>query len=59
MSKVRLGVIGVGTQGGFYAGLLTGKSSFPGMPFSGVKPEGIALGALCDVDPAAKTKCAG
>jgi predicted dehydrogenase len=56
--KVKLGIIGVGTQGGFYANLLTGQSAFPGMPASGVKPEGIELGALCDIDPAAKARCA-
>lgn len=58
MKQVRLGIIGVGTQGSFYANLLTGQSSFPGMPASGVKPEQIALGALCDIDPAVKAKCA-
>ena len=58
MSKVRLGIIGVGTQGGFYANLLTGQSSFPGMPASGVKLDKIELGALCDNDPAVKARCA-
>lgn len=56
MSKVRLGIIGVGTQGGFYANLLTGQSSYPGMPAS--KSERIELGALCDTDPAVKARCA-
>lgn len=58
MDKVKLGIIGVGTQGGFYANLLTGQSSFPGMPAGGIKPEAIELGALCDIDPAVKARCA-
>ena len=58
MDKVKLGVIGVGTQGMFYANLLTGQSIFPGMPSSGLKPENIELGAVCDIDPAVKAKCA-
>ena len=32
MSKVRFGIIGIGAQGSAYAGFLTGKAGFPGMP---------------------------
>lgn len=41
MSKVRLGIIGLGQQGGFYADLLK-EGAAPSM----------ALGAICDIDPA-------
>lgn len=58
MNRVKLGIIGFGMQGRFYANLLTGQSPFPGMPASGIKPEAIELGALCDIAPAAKTECA-
>ncbi len=57
MDKVRMGIIGVGTQGKFYANLLTGQSIFPGMPSTGSKPEKIELTALCDIDPAVKHQC--
>ena len=30
--KIRFGLIGIGAQGGAYAGFLTGKAGFPGMP---------------------------
>lgn len=58
MNKVRFGIVGVGTQGGFYANLLTGQSSFPGQPPSGLTPEHLELAAVCDIDPAVKAKCA-
>ena len=58
MNRIKLGVIGFGMQGEFYANLLTGQSPFPGMPASGTKPEAIELGGLCDIAPAAKAKCA-
>ncbi|MEG0110361.1 MAG: gfo/Idh/MocA family oxidoreductase, partial [Oscillospiraceae bacterium] len=57
MEKIRLGIIGIGAQGGAYAGFLTGKGGFPGMP-SPKAPEHVVLGALCDIDPAVKAKCA-
>ncbi|NCC07360.1 MAG: Gfo/Idh/MocA family oxidoreductase [Clostridia bacterium] len=57
MEKVRLGIIGVGTQGGSYAGFLTGQGGMPGMPVP-KGPEHAVLGALCDIDPAVKAKCA-
>ena len=31
MEKVRFGLIGIGAQGGAYAGFLSGKGGFPGM----------------------------
>ena len=32
-NKIRFGLIGIGAQGGSYAGILTGKGmGFPGMP---------------------------
>ncbi|MBV7340079.1 Gfo/Idh/MocA family oxidoreductase [Chloroflexi bacterium TSY] len=58
MNRVKLGIIGFGMQGQFYANLLTGQSPFPGMPSSGIEPEAIELGGLCDIAPAAKAKCA-
>ena len=53
MSKVRFGIIGVGAQGGAYAGFLTGKAGFPGMPAPECPPH-CELGALCDIDPEKK-----
>ena len=32
MEKVRFGLIGIGAQGGAYAGFLTGQGGFPGIP---------------------------
>ncbi|MEM7536061.1 MAG: Gfo/Idh/MocA family oxidoreductase [Chloroflexota bacterium] len=58
MNKVKLGIIGFGAQGAFYANLLTGQSPFPGMPASGITPDAIELGAVCDIAPAAKATCA-
>ena len=40
-SKVRLGIIGLGAQGGMYAQFITG----------GMAPS-VTLGAICDIDPA-------
>lgn len=57
MNRVKLGIIGFGMQGQFYANLLTGRPPFPGMPSSGIEPEAIELGALCDIAPTAKAKC--
>ena len=50
MEKVRFGLIGIGAQGGAYAGFLTGQGGFPGMPAPQCPPH-CALGALCDIDP--------
>lgn len=58
MNRVKLGIIGFGMQGQFYANLLTGQPPFPGMAPSGIEPEAIALGAICDIAPAAKATCA-
>ncbi|MGI5893080.1 MAG: Gfo/Idh/MocA family protein [Candidatus Merdivicinus sp.] len=52
MEKIRLGIIGVGTQGGSYARFLSGKVEVPN------RPEHVELAALCDIDPAVKAKCA-
>ena len=57
MKKIRYGLIGIGTQGGAYAGFLTGKGGFPGMP-APEAPEHCSLGALCDIDPKKKAMCA-
>lgn len=56
MEKVRYGLIGIGAQGGAYAGFLTGKGGFPGMPAPECPPH-CALGALCDIDPAKEEMC--
>ena len=54
--KIRYGLIGIGAQGGAYAGFLTGKAGFPGMPAPECPPH-CALGALCDIDPAKEAMC--
>lgn len=54
--KIRYGIIGIGAQGGAYAGFLTGKGGFPGMPVAPCPPH-CALGALCDIDPAKEAMC--
>lgn len=56
MEKVRFGLIGIGAQGGAYAGFLTGKGGFPGMPAPECPPH-CALGALCDIDPEKEKMC--
>lgn len=56
MKKIKLGIIGVGAQGGAYAGFITGKGGFPGMP-APRQPEYVELGAICDTDPAKKAMC--
>ncbi len=57
MEKVRFGIIGVGTQGSAYAGFLSGKGGFPGMPAPECPPH-CTLGALCDIDPDKQAFCA-
>lgn len=57
MDKIRLGIIGIGAQGGAYAGFLTGKGLYPGMP-APKGPEHVELGALCDIDPKVSAMCA-
>lgn len=54
--KIRYGIIGVGAQGGAYAGFLSGKAGFAGMPAAPCPPH-CALGALCDIDPAKEAMC--
>ena len=54
--KIRFGLIGIGTQGGTYAGFLTGKAGIPGMAAPECPPH-CALGALCDIDPAKEKMC--
>lgn len=56
MDKVRFGLIGIGAQGGAYAGFLTGRGGFPGMPAPECPPH-CTLGALCDTDPAKEAMC--
>lgn len=56
MEKIRFGLIGIGAQGGAYAGFLTGKGGFPGMPAPQCPPHG-TLGALCDIDPEKERLC--
>ncbi len=57
MKKVRLGVIGVGQQGGFYTGLLTGEQMNPSVPkFEGIEFEQIEVGAFCDINPAIRER---
>uniref|UniRef100_UPI004056D435 Gfo/Idh/MocA family protein n=1 Tax=Agathobacter sp. TaxID=2021311 RepID=UPI004056D435 len=54
--KIRYGIIGVGAQGGAYAGFLTNQGGFAGMPVAPCPPH-CALGALCDIDPAKEAMC--
>lgn len=54
MEKIRLGIIGYGTQGSAYAGFLTAKEGDDGPK----GPEHVTLGALCDIDPERKKICA-
>lgn len=54
--KIRFGIIGIGAQGGAYAGFLTGRGGFPGMPAPDCPPH-CTLGALCDVDPDKERLC--
>ena len=56
MAKIKLGIIGVGAQGGAYAGFLTGRGGMPGMP-PAPQPEHMELGALCDIDPEKEKMC--
>lgn len=56
MEKVRFGLIGIGAQGGSYAGFLTGKGGFPGVAAPECPPH-CALGALCDIDPEKEKMC--
>lgn len=56
MEKVRFGLIGIGAQGGAYAGFLTGKGGMFGMPAPECPPH-CALGALCDIDPEKEAQC--
>ena len=58
MSRVKLGIIGVGVQGGFYAKLLTGQGALPGTMASDLQSESIEIGALCDIDPVVEANCA-
>ncbi len=57
MEKIRYGIIGVGAQGGAYAGFLTGRGGLPGMPTPEAPPS-CGLGALCDIDPLKQAMCA-
>ena len=56
MEKIRYGIIGVGGQGNSYAGFLTGKAGFPGVPAPECPPH-CTLGALCDIDPKREAMC--
>lgn len=57
MKKVRYGIVGVGAQGGIYAGFLTGRgASFPGMKAPECPPHCV-LGALSDIDPEKEKMC--
>ncbi len=53
MKKVRLGIIGVGQQGGFYTSLLTGVQINPqgGMAMDKLDFDQLEVSAFCDIDP--------
>ncbi len=50
MDKVRFGIVGFGTQGSTYAGMMRGISRIPGFPPVDC-PDYVVLGAICDIDP--------
>lgn len=54
--KIRFGLIGIGAQGGAYAGFLTGKGGVQGIPAPECPPH-CTLGALCDIDPEKEAIC--
>lgn len=58
MKKVRLGIIGIGQQGGFYLGAMTGIPVNPGgMPIQKKADlDQIEVGAICEIDPAKREK---
>ncbi|ONI40254.1 dehydrogenase [Candidatus Epulonipiscium fishelsonii] len=56
MKKVRLGIIGMGQQGGFYLGTLTGIQINPGKPIEKADLEQIEVTAVSDIDPAKREK---
>lgn len=60
MEKVRLGIVGVGAQGGLYASMLTGKdlTGASYMKFAPNMIPNMELGAICDIDPAKKAMVA-
>jgi UDP-N-acetyl-2-amino-2-deoxyglucuronate dehydrogenase len=47
MKNVKMGIIGLGAEGGLYAGFLADG-----------KVKGMVVGAICDIDPAKKALCA-
>lgn len=47
MKKVRMGIIGIGAQGGLYAGFIAEG-----------KVKNMVIGAICDIDPEKKADCA-
>lgn len=54
MEKIRLGIVGLGTQGSLYTRILTGTDKpFPGRPPK-YAPKNVVIGAVCDIDPAKK-----
>ena len=54
MEKLKLGIIGLGNQGGLYTRLLTGTDKpFPGRPPK-YAPPNVELAAFCDIDPKKK-----
>ena len=57
MEIVRLGIVGLGQQGGLYLRMITGTNNqnFPGAP-KREPPKGIVVGAICDIDPEKKEK---
>ncbi len=57
MKKVKLGIVGVGQQGGMYTNLLTGKVVKPGgFSLPAAEFEQIEIGAFCDTDPAVRAR---
>lgn len=57
MNKVKLGIIGVGQQGGTYTALITGKHINPtGMNLPKMEINNIEIGAFCDIDENVRKK---
>ena len=54
MDFIRLGIIGLGVQGGLYTRILMDDQ--PEGMFKAYKPNNVVLGAFCDIDPEKKAQ---
>jgi len=57
MEKVKLGIIGVGQQGGTYTSFITGKQFNPyGLKLADIKFDNLEIGAFCDISEEVRNK---